>query len=173
MEGKMGIFKRVKKEDNAVKSNNNYIEKQHSYFGKIIFNKIRDKEKLEAKINNINFCNKNLEIKIYIGENSNIENILNKLEMICFDSDEFINKNMFGLVNFCNSIDLYDNDDRQLETISEDILKEIYMLKRIYVETNSINENLIEIVGSVFDNIEQEIAIVYNCHTDEVTFELL
>lgn len=97
----------------------------------------------------------------------------NKYELIIIKIYYIINKNMFGLVNFCNSIDLYDNDGRQLETISEDILKEIYMLKRIYVETNSINENLIEIVSSVFDNIEQEIAIVYNCYTDEVTFELL
>ena len=99
--------------------------------------------------------------------------MFDKLEYICRNSREFMHEVYPQLAEFCNGIDLYDENDQRIDNFNEDLLIKIYKLGWIHVQTNSERENIIMIVGQICDNVDQEVAIIVNCTSNNITYELL
>lgn len=171
----MGLFSFKKKVSNHTDNNqevSSNIEIETQFFGKLQFQRKGNTGTIETSIKKINFGETVLNINIDIDENSNIEVMFDKLENICRNSREFIQEVYPQLAEFCNEIDLYDENDQRIDNFNEDLLMKIYKLKWMYVDTNLEKENIISIEGYICDNVDQEIAIQVNCETNKITYEL-
>lgn len=172
----MGLFNFKKKvSDQANNNQEEYsnIEIETQYFGKLLFQKNKNTGTIETSIKKINFWETVLNIDIDINEYSNIGVMFDKLEHICKNSREFMQEVYPQLVEFCNEIDLYDENDQRIDNFNEDLLIEKYKLKWMYVDTSFDGENIISIQGYICDNVDQEIAIQVNCETNNITYQLL
>lgn len=162
----------------GINTNNNQkvfanVEIETKYFGKLLFHKESETGNMETLIEKINFGGTDLDIDIIINQNSHIGAMFDKLEYICRNSCEFMHEVYPQLAEFCNGIDLYDENDQRIDNFTEDLLIKIYKLGWINVQTNSERENIIMIVGQICDNIDQEVAIIVNCTNNNIMYELL
>ena len=162
----------------GINTNNNQkvfenVEMETQYFGKLLFQKESATGNMETLIEKINFGGTVLNIDIDISQYSNIGVMFDKLEHICSSSREFMQEVYPQLANFCNGIDLYDENGQRIDHFDEDSLREKYRLNQINVLTNAERENIISISGYICDDVDQEIAIDVNCTSNNITYELL
>ena len=172
----MGLFNFKKKVGNQANNDQeacSNIEIENQYFGKLLFHKDSNTGTIQTSIKKINFGETVLNIDIDINEYSNIGVMFDKLEYICKNSHDFMQEVYPQLAEFCNGIDLYDENGRIIDNFNEDLLMEKYRLKWINVDTNSDRENIINISGYICDDVNQEIEIQINCTSNNITYELL
>ena len=127
----MGMFNFKKKESDHANNNqeaSSNIKIENQYFGKLLFHKDSNTGKMQTSIKKINFGETVLNIDIDINEYSNIGVMFDKLEYICKNSHDFMQEVYPRLAEFCNEIDLYDENDQRIDNFNEGLLMEKYKL---------------------------------------------